>query len=102
MRGFTLRSPLSPLPLPPPTPPACFYTYVHGYLGCLDFPVALVRKSLAPVQLSPAVEAALFEVFRRRFVHPLLQQRELGGERRQGKKGIGKAGEEINGSVQEE
>lgn len=91
----------SPAPLP-----AFFSTYVHGYLGCLDFPVALVRKSLAPVQLSPAGEAASFEVFRRRFVHPLLQQRELGGVvgggEGRGKKGIGKAGEEINGSVQEE
>lgn len=64
-----------------PPPAACFYTYVHGYLGCSDFPVALVRKSLAPVQFSPAVEAALFEVFRRCFVHPLLQQRELEGEK---------------------
>lgn len=76
---------------------------MRGYLGCCDIAVALLRKSPAPVQLSPAGEAALFEVFRRRFVHPLLQQRELGGGGREGrKKGIGKAGEEINGSVQEE
>lgn len=61
-----------------------------------------MRKSLAPVQSGPAVEAALFEVFHRCFVHPLLQQRELGGGERRQRKGIGKAGEEINGSVQEE
>lgn len=102
---------------------------MHKYLHTSDFLVRLLRKSLAAVQFSPAVEAALFEVFHQRFVHPLLQQRELGGgdgggvvaggcqrggrvsergregerkrERRQ-RKGIGKAGEEINGSVQEE
>lgn len=84
-------------------PRGLFYMYVHKYLCASDFLVRLLRKSLAAVQFSPAVEAALFEVFHQRFVHPLLQQRELGGggERRQ-RKGIGKAGEEINGSVQEE
>lgn len=63
------------------TPHACFYTYARGYLGSSDSAVALVRESLAAVQSGPAVAAALFEVFRRCFVHPLLQQRELGGER---------------------
>lgn len=52
--------------------------YVHKYLCASDFLVRLLRKSLAAVQFSPAVEAALFEVFHQRFVHPLLQQRELG------------------------
>lgn len=78
------------------------YTYVYKYLGCFYFLVGLLRESLAPVQFSLAVEAALFEVFHQSFVHPLLQQRELGGGERKQRKGIGKAGEEINGSVQEE
>lgn len=54
---------------------------VYKYLGCSYFLVGLLRKSLALVQFSLDVEAALFEVFRQRFVHPLLQQRELGGEK---------------------
>lgn len=56
-----------------------FYTYVRKYLSSLYPLVGLLRKSLAPVQFSPAAEAALFEVFHQSFVHPLLQQRELGG-----------------------
>lgn len=79
----TWRSPQATTRTPTPTPTD---TGVRGYLGCSDFAAALVRKSPAPVQLSPAGEAALFEVFHRRFVHPLLQQRELGGERRQKKR----------------
>lgn len=59
--------------------------YVHKYLCASDFLVRLLRKSLAAVQFSPAVEAALFEVFHQRFVHPLLQQRELGGGAREGR-----------------
>lgn len=61
--------------------PGLFYMYVYKYLGCSYFLVGLLRKSLAPVQFSLAVDAALFEVFHQRFVHPLLQQRELGGEK---------------------
>jgi len=55
--------------------------YMYKYLGCFYFLVGLLRESLASVQFSLAVEAALFEVFHQSFVHPLLQQRELGGEK---------------------
>lgn len=61
--------------------PCLFYIYLYKYLGCFYFLVGLLRKSLAPVQFSLAVEAALFEVFHQSFVHPLLQQRELEGEK---------------------
>lgn len=82
----------------------------HTYLDSFYFLVVLVREGLEAGQFSLAIEAALSEVFHHSFVHPLLQQRNLGGgrqgERRKGRekreKGIGKAGEEINGSVQEE
>lgn len=67
------------------TPHACFSTYARGYLGSSDPAVALVGESLAAVQSGPAVAAALFEVFHRCFVHPLLQQRELGGGEREGR-----------------
>lgn len=60
--------------------PSLFYMHVYKYLGCSYFLGGLLRKSLAPVQFSLAVEATLFEVFHQCFVHPLLQQRELGGE----------------------
>lgn len=65
-----------------PPPPAFLFTCTckKKYLGSLYFPVGPLRKSQAPVQFSPAVEAASFEVFHQSFVHPLLQQRELGGE----------------------
>lgn len=58
-----------------------FYMYMYQYLGCFYFLLGLLGESLAPVQFSLAVEAASFEVFHQSFVHPLLQQRELGGEK---------------------
>lgn len=54
---------------------------MYKYLGWFYFLVGLLRESLAMIQFSLAVEAALFEVLHHCFVHPLLQQRELGGEK---------------------
>lgn len=71
------------------------HTYLDGYY----FLVVLVREVLEAGQFIQAVEAALSEVFHHSSVHPLLQQRKLGGWGRQGERR--KEGRERKGEKKE-